>query len=197
MGTDVTYLFDGLGSIVEMTDSSGNAVNSYGYDPLGTINGSQEQAGINNPWKFAGGFYDSSTGLTKFGIRYYDPTVGRWTQRAPIGGSLQETLKANPYVYAENDPVNTVDPSGANCVEDAILTVLGALFTVASTFLTVIAFLQGANGIGALAALAANPEALPPLLTILGAAGIAIGIFSIGWFGAEVIAECEGVTFPL
>ncbi len=36
------------GSIVEMTDSSGNAVNSYGYDPLSNINGSQEQAGSKN-----------------------------------------------------------------------------------------------------------------------------------------------------
>ena len=105
-----------------MTDSSGNAVNSYGYDPLGNINGSQEQTGINNPWKFAGGFYDSSTGLTKFGIRYYDPTIGRWTQRAPIGGSLQETLKANPYVYAANDAVNAVDPSGAQDCLGALLT---------------------------------------------------------------------------
>jgi RHS repeat-associated protein len=69
-----------------MTDSSGNAVNSYGYDPLGNINGRQEQAGINNPWRFAGGFWDSATGLLKFGIRYYDLTIGRWTQRVPIGG---------------------------------------------------------------------------------------------------------------
>ena len=93
-GSKYYYLFDGLGSIVEMTDSSGNAVNSYGYDPLGNINGRQEQAGINNPWRFAGGFYDSATGLLKYGIRYYDPTIGRWTQCAPIAGSLQETHKA-------------------------------------------------------------------------------------------------------
>jgi RHS repeat-associated protein len=63
-------------------------------------------------WKFAGGFLDSSTGLYKYGIRYDDPTIGRWTQRTPVGGSLQETTKPNPYVYAEDDPVNKVDPSG-------------------------------------------------------------------------------------
>jgi RHS repeat-associated protein len=76
-----------------------------------TIVSSTEQSGLNNPWKFAGGFFDSSTGLYKYGIRYYDPTIGRWTQRTP-GGSLQETTKANPYVYADDDPVNAVDPSG-------------------------------------------------------------------------------------
>ncbi|MDQ2887949.1 MAG: hypothetical protein M3Y39_17900 [Chloroflexota bacterium] len=48
----------------------------------------------------AGSFLDSSTGLYKYGIRYYDPTIGRWTQRTPVGGSLEETTRPNPYVYA-------------------------------------------------------------------------------------------------
>jgi RHS repeat-associated protein len=78
----------------------------------GNLINSVEQSGLNNPWKFAGGFLDSSTGLYKYGIRYYNPTIGRWTRRTPVGGSLQETMKANPYVYAGDDPVNAVDPSG-------------------------------------------------------------------------------------
>ncbi|GCE19524.1 type IV secretion protein Rhs [Dictyobacter kobayashii] len=106
------YLFNGQGSIVGMTDSAGNLVASYDYDPLGSISGSNVQSGIVNPWQYAGGYYDSTTGLTKFGIRYYDPIFGRWTQRTPVGGTLQETLKANPYVYADNNPVNEIDPSG-------------------------------------------------------------------------------------
>ena len=68
------------------------------------------------PWRYASGYYDSSTSLYKFGIRYYDPTTGRWTQRDPVGASLQELTKANPYMYANDDPVNNVDPSGAFCV---------------------------------------------------------------------------------
>ncbi|WP_371864890.1 RHS repeat-associated core domain-containing protein [Dictyobacter aurantiacus] len=58
-------------------------------------------------------YFDSTTRLTRFGIRYYDGRVGRWTQRTPMGGSLAEMLKVNPTVYADNDPVNEVDPSGA------------------------------------------------------------------------------------
>jgi RHS repeat-associated protein len=65
-----------------------------------------------NAWRYASGYYDVSTGLYKFGIRYYNPAIGRWTQRDPVGGSLQETVKANPYVYADDDPVNMTDPSG-------------------------------------------------------------------------------------
>jgi RHS repeat-associated protein len=81
-------LFDGLGSIVAMTDGSGNEVNSYDYDPFGQIINQVEQTGLNNPWKFAGGYLDSATTLYTFGTRYYDPSLGRWTQQDPVGGSL-------------------------------------------------------------------------------------------------------------
>ena len=56
--------------------------------------------------------YFTYMGLYKYGIRYYDPTLGRWTQRTPVGGSLAETLKANPYVYADDNPANIIDPNG-------------------------------------------------------------------------------------
>jgi RHS repeat-associated protein len=77
------YLFDGLGSIVGMTDSTGALVATYGYDPFGNVGGGTVQSGVINPWGYAGGYTDTTTGLIKFGIRYYDPTVGRWTQAPP------------------------------------------------------------------------------------------------------------------
>jgi RHS repeat-associated protein len=91
-GKKYYYPFDGLGSIVAMTNSTGAEVNKYDYDPYGNMISQTEQSGLNNPWKFAGGFLDSATGYYKYGIRYEDPTMGRWTQRTPVGGSLQETL---------------------------------------------------------------------------------------------------------
>ncbi len=102
-GKKYYYLFDGLGTIVGMTDSTGSDVNRYVYDPYGNIISQQEQSGLNNPWKFAGGYLDSSTSLYKFGTRYYDPTLGRWTQLDSAGTG---------YVYAGDNPVNAVDPSG-------------------------------------------------------------------------------------
>ena len=48
------------------------------------------------------------TGLTYYRARYYDPTIGRFTQRDPIGlaGGI------NSYAYAGGNPVNFNDPSG-------------------------------------------------------------------------------------
>jgi RHS repeat-associated protein len=45
-------------------------------------------------------------GTDLFGARYYDPSLGRWTQQDPTGQD------ANPYAYVDGDPVNVVDPSG-------------------------------------------------------------------------------------
>jgi RHS repeat-associated protein len=57
---------------------------------------------------YAGGLQDRDTMLIRFGARDYDPMVGRWTSKEPLGFNGA----SNFYVYAENDPVNKVDPSG-------------------------------------------------------------------------------------
>jgi RHS repeat-associated protein len=93
-----------------VTKGTGTKENSYDYDPYGVM--LHQTEGVSNPWKFAGGFLDSSTGLYKFGTRYDDPTLGRWTQQDPVGGSLGDLNAANRYTYAGDDPINMVDPSG-------------------------------------------------------------------------------------
>lgn len=99
------YLFDGLGSVVALTDANGSVANRYAYDPYGNAIASGTSGSVVNPWRFAGGHYDSGTGLYKFGIRYYDSGAGRWTQQDPDPGQPL-------YAYAGDNPVNFVDPSG-------------------------------------------------------------------------------------
>jgi len=138
-------LFDGLGTIVGMTDSSGKEVNGYVYDPYGQVINQQEQSGLNNPWKFAGGYLDSSTSLYKFGTRYYDPSLGRWTQQDPVGGSLGDLNAANRYTYANDDPVNVVDPSGRDatslglCIVSYIVGIFSVLGGIAQSASAVVA----------------------------------------------------------
>src|SRR5258708_27772920 len=113
------YLFDGLGSIVGLTDSNGTLVSTYQYDPYGNLTSST--GSVTNPWRFAGGYFDSSTGLYKFGTRYYNPGFGRWSQQDPLRGSLADPTSLNRYLYAGDDPVNPVELSGRDATITACL----------------------------------------------------------------------------
>jgi RHS repeat-associated protein len=101
------YLYDGLGSVVALTDSTGNIVNSYAYDPYGNTTSVSEQ--VANPFRFTGAIWDSSTGLYKMGERYYDSTVGQFTQPDPIGSCAGSS---SSYSYGADNPANETDPSG-------------------------------------------------------------------------------------
>jgi RHS repeat-associated protein len=92
------YLYDGLGSTAALTDSAGNVTNRYRYDPYGKP--LSATGTVANPYRFGGAYgayTDTATGLVKIGHRSYDPGLGRWTQRDPLGAG-------NPYAYAYCTP---------------------------------------------------------------------------------------------
>lgn len=103
--TSAYYLTDNLGTVLKLVNPAGTAVNSYGYDAWGRA-ASTPTEGVRNPFRYTSGYHDPGTGLTKLGIRYYDPTLGRFTQPDPTGQDPH-------YTYAGNNPVSFVDPSGA------------------------------------------------------------------------------------
>jgi len=102
------YHFDGIGSTVAITDSSGAIVNKYSYDEHGKVL-NQEEA-IPNPFKYVGrfGVMDEGNGLLYMRARYYDPEVGSFISKDPIGfgGGL------NLYAYVANNPIRFTDPLG-------------------------------------------------------------------------------------
>ncbi|AZZ36482.1 hypothetical protein CIK05_06655 [Bdellovibrio sp. qaytius] len=61
------------------------------------------------PFGFAGGLYDANTGLVQFGARWYDPQVGRWISKDPVGFNGGDT---NLYAYVGGDPMSKIDPTG-------------------------------------------------------------------------------------
>ncbi|MDQ4143790.1 MAG: RHS repeat-associated core domain-containing protein, partial [Actinomycetota bacterium] len=107
---DLYYHFDGLGSVVATTDPSGNVVRRYTYEPYGKeLSPSSTDY---NPWRYASGYYDKTTKLLKFGTRYYDPEILRWTQRDPAPGKPDQPMTFNAYSYVGGNPVNFTDTSG-------------------------------------------------------------------------------------
>jgi len=100
------YHFDALGSVVTLTNSSGNTVEVYEYDVYGRPGASD--ANHPNRFMFTGREYDKETGLYYYRARYYNPQIGRFLQTDPVG------YKAgmNWYAYCINNPLSFMDPSG-------------------------------------------------------------------------------------
>jgi RHS repeat-associated protein len=104
---DYYYLYDELGSVVALTDTSGELRATYKYEPFGKV---ASTGSVVNRWRFLGGQgvqSDSETDMQKMGTRYYDASLGRFTQVDPVAGG-----SANPYDYANQDPVNSLDVDG-------------------------------------------------------------------------------------
>ena len=120
------------------------------------------------------------TGLYKFGIRYYDPTLGRWTQQDPLGGSLFDPSTGNRYAYTNDDPTNLTDPTGKDAA--CTLNYAGAALGDAFAFPGVAGFIGA--GVSGGSFLTAAGVATGDLVTALGFAtlgfGIAVGAIAIG-----------------
>jgi RHS repeat-associated protein len=131
------YILDGLGSIVGVTDSTGSLAHTYAYDPYGNSTGGT--GSLNQPWQYASGYLDgagATSGLYKFGARYYDPTGTRWTQLDPQEGSLSDPISLNGYLYVNDDPINAVDQAGTFGISTSneIVTSVGAACTAGLIF---------------------------------------------------------------
>ena len=93
-----------LGSNIVSTDDNQNVLVRYEYDVFGAIR--NETGTSDNTRKFTGKEFDADSNLYYYGARYYDPYIGRFTQRDPIGDGV------NWYAYVANNPLAFVDPTG-------------------------------------------------------------------------------------
>ncbi|HOW52691.1 MAG TPA: RHS repeat-associated core domain-containing protein [bacterium] len=83
-GTTYRIIHDHLGGPrMVVNAATGEIVKEVAYDEFGNI--TAETGTYDLPFGFAGGIRDTDTGLTKFGARWYDPEVGRWISKEPLG----------------------------------------------------------------------------------------------------------------
>ena len=105
-GQSLFYQADGLGSIIDLTDTNGVIVQSYVYNSFGNIE--QQIGNVVNPYTYTGREIDTESGLYFYRARYYSPGSGRFISGDPIGllgGS-------NLYTYVKNNSMNWIDPFG-------------------------------------------------------------------------------------
>ena len=134
------YLHNAHGDVVNLTNTSGNSTKAYAYDAFG--NEKNQASSDANPFRYCGEYLDKETNEYYLRARYYDPSVGRFSQadthwnpsnmiygdKPQQIGEYQDALglsryvyapqaaaisqACNLYVYCGNNPLMFVDPTG-------------------------------------------------------------------------------------
>ena len=132
-GTDF-YLFNAHGDVTGLADSTGASTRAYDYDAFGVEKDPDPLD--ENPFRYCGEYFDRETETYYLRARYYDPTIGRFTQQDsvwlmareyPNGQKIVDPLSLNLYVYCANNPIVYADSSG-HAVE-TILDIAGLLWS--------------------------------------------------------------------
>ena len=156
------YLFNAHGDVTGIVGESEAVIKSYDYDAFG--NEKEPSENDQNPFRYCGEYFDKETGTYYLRARYYDPSIGRFTQQDThwnvanmiYGDNPQKInesqdalgLKAytyapsigsimqsgNLYVYCINNPIKYDDYTG--CFINTIVgAVVGGVFSAVETYL--------------------------------------------------------------
>ncbi len=109
-GSAVYYpCFDANGNITQyVNSSSGTTVARYDYDAFGREFHSSGTMADEFVFRFSTKYTDNETGLVYYGYRFYNPELGRWINRDPIG----KRGGVNLYGFVGNGAINRGDVLG-------------------------------------------------------------------------------------
>jgi RHS repeat-associated protein len=164
--TRATFIPDIQGSIIASLDSTTGALSKIGYSPYGKSTGA-------GPFGYTAQRIDPETnGLYYYRARHYSPAWGRFMQPDPIGYAGGNNL----YAYVGNDPLNRIDPTGADPVLGATVGLfagayygaLGAYGAPGSSWKSILAG-AGAGGLAG---------------AVVGYLDISFGVYTVGAVGA-------------
>jgi RHS repeat-associated protein len=112
--TQSFYLYDGLGSIRALTDSTGAITDTYTYDAWGVLinQTSSLTRPTTNAFRFTGEQWDEDLGMYFLRARYLNVTTGRFHTMDTFEGVTTDPITLHKYLYANANPAMFIDPSG-------------------------------------------------------------------------------------
>jgi RHS repeat-associated protein len=175
---------DANGNITDYVTETGSVAARFAYDAFGRVISESIAQGLEPTaftHRFSSKYQDVETGLNYYGFRYYDPEMGRWLNRDPIG----ERGGLNVLMFTLNNGVNYFDFLGLDdqcpCTPEQELAAERAKVTclkgAAEGYETAV---QGCNAERDDAELAAKFSA--------GVIGVAAGILGAGPWGGGAVA---------
>ncbi|MEL7237995.1 MAG: RHS repeat-associated core domain-containing protein, partial [Planctomycetota bacterium] len=113
---------DAMFNTTALVDDSGDVMERFQYDAFGQADAlatnhadrdgqtGTDAIGSAHGWvnTFQGGRADEAAGLTRFGVRDYDPSLARWGSSDPAG----QIDGPNTYAFVGNNPGTYADPTG-------------------------------------------------------------------------------------
>lgn len=169
------YHTDTLGSVLARTDSAGNVVARFDYQPWGE---QWSVPAVQGDRQYNGRVYDPGTGFHDYGARLYWPEIGRFVSVDSAGPSLANPMSFNRYSYTFNNPYKYTDPDGRNPLVVVGLACAGAGFVGS-----------------AVASYLANGEVNWNAATQWAAKGFLIGVTA--GLGATMLADSEAASATL
>ncbi|WP_242935179.1 FG-GAP-like repeat-containing protein [Leptospira kobayashii] len=100
------FVQDGQNNTVLVVDLDGKTSANLGFTPYGSLDEVGSSGKDNFRPKYSGKDWGQNSKLYYFGVRYYDPEIGRFITPDPARQFL------SPYLYAQNNPKSYIDPNG-------------------------------------------------------------------------------------
>ena len=113
---------DGNGNVSEYLAATGAVSAHFEYDSFGRSTIDTDTIG-QSAYRFSTKAYDTETGLSYYGYRYYDSTGGRWISRDIV----HEVGGLNLYGFGFNHVTSGFDPNGKSWAGDSMVKILGPI----------------------------------------------------------------------
>ena len=115
------YALDGNKNVSEVVTADDGIDAHYEYASFGAVVVQNGASSATNPWRFSSEFAEDDIATVYYNYRHYEPVVGRWLCRDPIGENGGLSL----YVYVNNRVPDGMDSLGRDVWKESTSSVAG------------------------------------------------------------------------